>query len=145
MLGTVLYMKFLHLFISFFSPKFDLPVLEVKDGMKKLICHNCRESGHKAVNCPKAPNQWSSSQQGRQQTDRVSVNRFCSCVMGKYFPDLGAMTEKPGPDFKALLSAEFCSYNHHSLLTVQAPNSCSSCVKKECIVTRTWSRWSTHK
>ena len=41
----------------------------------------------------------------------------------------------------ALLIPEFCAYNHHSPLTVQAPNFCASCVgiNIECLVT-----WGTH-
>ena len=41
------------------------------------------------------------------------------------------------PDFMALLSAKFCAYNHHSLLTVQALKFCASCVtcvSEECLV-----------
>ena len=33
-----------------------------------------------------------------------------------------------------LITAEFCADNHHSPLTVQAPNFCASCVSEECVV-----------
>ncbi len=44
-----------------------------------------------------------------------------------------------GPNFIALLTAEFCAYGHHSPLTVQATNFCAIRVSEECLVT-----WSTH-
>ena len=47
--------------------------------------------------------------------------------------------ETSGPNFMALFIAKFCIYNHHSLLTLQVPNFCASCVSKKCLVT-----WSTH-
>lgn len=36
-----------------FSPKFELPVYDNKDVVKKsfVTCHFCGEMGHKAVNC----------------------------------------------------------------------------------------------
>ncbi len=41
-----------------------------------------------------------------------------------------------GPNFMALLIAEFCAYDHQSLLTVQAPNFCASCIIEEYLVTQ---------
>ncbi|XP_038067498.1 cleavage and polyadenylation specificity factor subunit 4-like [Patiria miniata] len=56
---------------KFQHPKFDLPVLEVKDNIKKIICHTCKEAGHKAVNCPKGSGSW--GQQGRQSDRPIGV------------------------------------------------------------------------
>ncbi len=44
-----------------------------------------------------------------------------------------------GPNFMALLTAEFCAYDHYSPLTVQAPSFCASCVSEECLVHALWS------
>ncbi len=44
-----------------------------------------------------------------------------------------------GPNYMALLTAEFCAYGRHSPLKVQALNFCASCVSEEWLVT-----WSTH-
>ena len=43
--------------ITFFSPRFELPAPDpVSQARKATInCHNCNETGHKAVNCPKQP------------------------------------------------------------------------------------------
>ena len=44
-----------------------------------------------------------------------------------------------GPNFMALLNAEFCAYDHHSALARQASNFCASCVSVDSLV-----MWSTH-
>ena len=44
-----------------------------------------------------------------------------------------------GPNFMALLTAEFYACNHHSSLTGQAQNFCASFVSEECLAL-----WSTH-
>ncbi len=47
--------------------------------------------------------------------------------------------KQSGPNFMALLTAEFCACHHQSPNTVQAPNYCTSRASEECLVT-----WSTH-
>ena len=42
---------------------------------------------------------------------------------------------QPGPNFMALLTAEFRAYDHDSPAYVQAPNFCASLVSVECLVT----------
>jgi len=45
-------------YLSFFSPRFELPAadLTTKEGKKLVItCHFCGENGHKALYCNKMP------------------------------------------------------------------------------------------
>ncbi len=67
-----------------------------------------------------------------------------------YVNDIAVIKLKTSPGHDVLLNDyvmpaclpeknEFRTYGHHSLLILQAPNFCASCVSKECLVT-----WSTH-
>ena len=52
---------------------------------------------------------------------------------------LGKNRIQSGPNFMALLSAEFCAYDHHSPIAMQALIFCTSCVSEEHLVV-----WSKH-
>lgn len=58
---------------KFQHPKWDLPLIDMKENIKKITCHNCHQTGHKSFNCPNEPTSNHSANTQQSPTDANST------------------------------------------------------------------------